>query len=107
MRISESADMREVLVGLLEHARPDGYAHKRLTKYLGQIDRGVFLSPRYFSYIEELIQRIDNIECEFLDNRESRCRKIGTPCPHTKLYRTCAKYSARKADKIKGGDFNG
>jgi len=98
-------DLRGLIDELLKFARPGGHAHKKLTKYLDQVERNVFIGPKAFKFIQQLVEKLDNIECVHLDKRQELCRKLGTPCPHTQLYRICGKYSQRKPDKIKGGEY--
>ncbi len=99
----DASNMEEALEFLIANSRPGGSTIKKLLKIQDQVRRNVFLGPKTHRYINDLVAKLDNIECQGL-TRNGGCKFIleRKRCSHKDRYSACERYQAVKA-KIKGG----
>jgi len=102
----ETGSLEDVVRYLLSRADPEGYNAKRLNSILDKVQRRVFLGPKTMRYINELVQKIDNIECSGLAY-DGMCRKISGEgkCKHRKWFARCDWYSP-VSPNVKGGPLD-
>ena len=82
-------DTLDELIGL---ADPEGVNYGRLMKLRDSVARNVMIGPSARRFIQELVQRKDNIECRYLRSGGD-CGVPGIQeCAHTEWFRACHEY---------------
>ncbi len=109
--MSRIEDTIEVLI---KHADPDGNNHRKLLHIKGMMSRNVMIGPGLRSFVADLMEQLDKIECRHIryDGVCVRIRDKGQ-CDHLQVHHfaevRCNSYEAArpqtKGDAVQLGGF--